>query len=195
MPANGLKWEIAQTTARLMHQQQLQDYGLAKRKALETLGLSARETLPENRLVDQALQEHLSLFATDADLAWTQHLKQTANHASEFLVNFRHYIGGSLASQTSKQQDRLELHVYCDTPESLLWALQENQIPYDESQRVVRINRQQEREFPCFSFVANEVAVSITVFPDSRPQARPCDSDGSARPRLKPQQLQALLSH
>lgn len=191
MPASGLKWDIAQTAARLMHQQRLQDYGIAKRKALESLGLSTREALPENRLIDEALQQQLALFASEADREWAVKLQQTAQDASDFLADFRHYIGGSLASQTCKQDDRLEVHLYCDAPENLLWALQENQIPYDESQRVVRVGRQQEKEFPCFSFVANDVAVSITVFPDSRPQARPCDTDGSARPRLKPQQLRA----
>lgn len=189
MPHSGLKWEIAQTAARIMHQQRLQEYGIAKRKALESLSLAAREALPENKLVDEALKEQLALFASEADRNWSAALLQAARDASSFLADFSHYIGGSLASQTSKQDDRLEIHLYCDTPEALLWALQDNSIPYDESQRVIRVGRQIEKEFPCFSFVANNIAVSITVFPDTRPQARPCDTDGSPRPRLKPKQL------
>lgn len=189
MTGSGAKWEIAQAAARIMHQQRLQEYGIAKRKALESLGLPHREALPENKLVDEALKEQLALFANEADRNWSTALLQAAQDASEFLAGFSHYIGGSLASQTSKQDDRLEVHLYCDTPEALLWVLQDNSIPYDESQRVVRIGRQVEKEFPCFSFVANSIAISITVFPDTRPQARPCDTDGSPRPRLKPKQL------
>lgn len=189
MAQSEVKWEIAQTAARLMHQQSLQDYGIAKRKALESLGLPSRQALPENQQVDEALRQQLALFASEADKQWKQKLQQAATNASEFLKTFRHYIGGSLASQTCKQDDRLEIHLYCDTAEPLLWSLQDNQIPYVEGQRVIQIGRRQEQEFPCFSFVADEVAVSITVFPDTRPQARPCDSDGSPRPRLKPSQL------
>lgn len=191
MANSELKWEIAQTAARLMHQQSLQDYGIAKRKALESLGLPSRQALPENSLIDEALRQQLALFASEGDKLWSTKLQQAALNASDFLQDYRHYIGGSLASKTCKQDDRLEIHVYHDTAEPLLWTLQEHRIPYDESHRVIQVGRQQEREYPCFSFVADEVAVSITVFPDARPQARPCDTDGKPRPRLKPSQLKA----
>lgn len=177
---------IAQTAARIMHEQCLQDYGLAKRKALESLGLPAHTALPENQLINAALQEHLALFATDADNQWAKALTNAAQQASAFLQDFTHYIGGSLASQTAKEEDRLEIHLYHDTPEALLWHLQDNHIPYREQERVVRINRNTESSFPCFSFVADNIPVSITVFPDSRPRPRPCDTDGSPLPRIKP---------
>ncbi|MDD9893428.1 MAG: hypothetical protein OXT49_07985 [Gammaproteobacteria bacterium] len=179
------KHDIAEAAARIMHDQCLQDYGLAKRKALEALSLPAHSALPENQLINAALQEHMALFATAADHEWTEKLIEAAKQASIFLANFPHYIGGSLAFKAAKQEDRLEIHLYDDTPESLLWQLQDHGIPYREQERIVRINRNTEVSYPCFSFVANDVPVSITVFPDSRPRPRPCDIDGSPLPRIK----------
>lgn len=185
------KHAIAQAAAGIMHDQCLQDYALAKRKALESLNLPAHTALPENQLINAALKERIALFATDADREWQDKLRAAALQASNFLAAFPHYIGGSLAFDAAKQEDRLEVHLYDDTPEPLLWQLQENGIPYREQERVVRINRNSENCYPCFSFVANDVPISITVFPDSRPRPRPCDIDGSPMPRLKPQALQA----
>lgn len=183
------KTAIAETAARIMHEQCLQDYGLAKRKALEALSLPLQSTLPENRLINQALQKRLTRFATDADRAWQQQIKQAALNASEFLAHFNHAFGGSLAFNAIKQEDRLEILLYHDQTEALLWHLQDHSIPYREQERILRISRNQEQNYPCFSFVAGEVPVSITVFPDSRPRPRPCDTDGEALPTLKPSRL------
>lgn len=183
------KAAIADTAARIMHEQCLQDYGLAKRKALESLGMPPQSTLPENRLINEALQKHMALFSSNADRAWQDKIKQAAQQASEFLQGFNHYVGGSLAFNAVKQEDRLEIQLYHDNTEVLLWHLQEHRIPYREQERSVRISRKHEQSYPCFSFVAGDVPVSITVFPDCRPRPRPCDIDGEALPRLKPSQL------
>lgn len=172
-----------------MHDQCLQDYGLAKRKALDALNLPAQTALPENRIINDALREHMALFATDADKKWQAALNAAAKNASAFLQDFPHFIGGSLAFRAPKLEDRLEILIYSDNTESLLWHLQEHSIPYREQERIVRISRREEQSYPCFSFVANEVPVSLTVFPDHRPRPRPCDVDGEALPRLKPSQL------
>ena len=183
---------IAEAAARIMHQQRLQDYGLAKRKALESLESAQHSAMPENRLINKALQEYIQCFGNAADKDWETQLTTAAKEASAFLNEFPHYVAGSLASQVAKLDDRLEIHLYSDSTEPLLWRLQDHDIPYREQERVVRINRQTEYSYPCFSFVANNIPVSITVFPDSRPRPRQCDIDGSPMPRLKPTQLAAL---
>lgn len=180
------KQAIAEAAAKIMHHQCLQDYGLAKQKALDSLGLPGNTPLPENQLINRALQAHLALFASDADKHWAEQLEDAAQQASHFLAPFVHYIGGSLASQTAKQEDRLEILLYVDCTEELLWRLQEYNIPYREQERVVRTSRKQEGSYPCFSFVANNIAVSITVFPNSKPRLRPCDIDGTPLPWRKP---------
>jgi hypothetical protein len=186
------KQELAEIAARIMHQQRLQDYGVAKRKALETLATTPQTAMPENRLINEALQRYIACFGNADDQNWAAQLKRSAKEASAFLSEFPHYIAGSLASNIAKLDDRLEIHLYSDSTEPLLWTLQDHHIPYREQERVVRINRQTEASYPCFSFVANDIPVSITVFPDSRPRPRQCDIDGSPMPRLKPKQLGAL---
>jgi hypothetical protein len=58
---------VAQEAARIIVNQGLRDYGLAKKKAAERLGLNTRGSLPGNAEIEQAVSEHLQLF--DSSLA------------------------------------------------------------------------------------------------------------------------------
>ena len=54
---------LAQEAARIIVEQGIQDFRVAKNKAAERLGLKDRGSLPGNSEIQQAVGEHLQLFS------------------------------------------------------------------------------------------------------------------------------------
>ena len=57
---------VAQEAARIIVNQGIRDYGLAKKKAADRLGLNARGALPGNAEIEEAVGEYLQIFAGEA---------------------------------------------------------------------------------------------------------------------------------
>ena len=60
---------VAQEAARIIVNQGIRDFGLAKKKAAERLGLTDRGSLPGNAEIELAVSEHLQLFAGESHSA------------------------------------------------------------------------------------------------------------------------------
>ena len=58
---------LAQEAARIIVEQGIQDYRLAKTKAAERLGLSTRGSLPGNPENEHAVGEHLKPFGRESN--------------------------------------------------------------------------------------------------------------------------------
>ena len=57
---------IAQEAARVIVNHGVRDYRVAKQKAAERLGVSARGSLPGNAEIEAAVAEHLQIFGGEA---------------------------------------------------------------------------------------------------------------------------------
>ena len=57
---------LAQEAARIMAEHGVDDYGFAKRKAAERLGVGEHAVLPKNSEVEAALVEYQRLFAAES---------------------------------------------------------------------------------------------------------------------------------
>ena len=57
-----MRERIAQLAARLIAEDGMQDYGMAKRKAARQLGAPDSHSLPNNSEVEQALREYQALY-------------------------------------------------------------------------------------------------------------------------------------
>ena len=60
--AEHLRRALAQEAARIMAEQGIDDYRLAKRKAAERLGATDIAVLPKNTEIEEALADHQRLF-------------------------------------------------------------------------------------------------------------------------------------
>ncbi len=56
---------LAQEAARIIVEQGIQDYRVAKKKAAERLGMTGRGSLPGNPEIEHAVSEHLRLFGRE----------------------------------------------------------------------------------------------------------------------------------
>lgn len=109
------------------------DYGAAKRRAVDALGLPGRTPLPSNEQVEMAVREHLRLFHADTQPQELRALRRLALPWMQRLAAFRPHLSGAVWRGTATRQNDIRLELFCDDPKSAeIWLLDQN-LRYDVS--------------------------------------------------------------
>ncbi|HDP88941.1 MAG TPA: hypothetical protein ENN42_03160, partial [Thioalkalivibrio sp.] len=153
---------IAEEAARLVLDEGFEDFGLAKRKAAEHLGLGATRNLPKNVEVEAAVLERQSLFQTEAERANVARLREAALQAMRMFESYAPRLVGSALKGTAHAGRRITLHLFADSVEELCFLLMDRKIPYQLGERRLRFGGEF-RALPTVSFVAGEVEVEAVV--------------------------------
>lgn len=156
---------IAVEAARLMSESGMRDYYAAKRKAAERLGITDEAQLPRNTEIEDALREHQRIFQGDVQSHHLRTLRETALEALQFFDRFRPRLVGAVLEGTADQHSAVCLHLFADTPEEVAIFLSDNGIPFEESERRLRVKHEHWEHRPVFRFRADDVPVDLTVFP------------------------------
>jgi len=170
---------IAVEAARLISEQGLRDYGVAKRKAAERLGLVAADTaLPKNSDIEEALREYQRLFDAQDQPQRLRHLREVAREALQFFAPFEPRLVGAVLDGSADRHSAVCLHVFSDDVESVLGFLEERSIPVEQQDRPLRLSRDTTREFPALLFKAGTTAIDLTVLPTDLLRHAPLDRNG-----------------
>lgn len=199
-PSNGddrQRRVLAQETARIIVDQGVRDYRIAKIKAAERLGLSTRGALPGNAEIEQAVSEHLLLFSGDSHAQLLQHLREAALAAMVLLAAFTPRLVGPVLAGTADENSVVNLHLFSDSPESIAMFLDAENIPSQlyERRLKMRPGRSVRAEgFAGYAFAHAGEAIEATVFPvDGIRQAPISPIDGKPMRRLDEKGVRALL--
>jgi hypothetical protein len=192
--ASHLRTQVANEAARIMREQGIKDYLLAKRKAAERLGARERSSLPGNDEIAAALTEQQRLFGGGVYEAHLQRLRTTAIRAMRLFEGFQPRLVGSVLTGAVTENSDVSLHVFADTPEDIAMRLLENRIPYDITERRVRYTSERTEIMPAYRFMAGDVAVEIVVFPIASIRQPPtCPVDGRPMRRARLAELSELI--
>ncbi len=185
---------VAQEAARIIVNQGIRDYGLAKIKAAERLGLGGRGSLPGNAEIEQAVSEHLQLFAGDSHADLLQSMRQAALSAMELLSPFTPRLVGPVLNGTADANSAVNLHVFADSAESVAHALDQNGLNYKPYERRLKSRRDRAETYAGFEFHHREASVQATVFPvDGIRQAPISPIDGKPMKRADEKAVRELL--
>ena len=185
---------VAQETARIIVNQGIRDFGLAKKKAAERLGLRDRGSLPGNAEIEQAVSEHLQLFAGDSHMDLLQSMRQAALSAMEMLSPFTPRLVGPVLNGTADANSAVNLHVFADSAESVAHALDQNGLNYKPYERRLKSRRDRTETYAGFEFHHGEASVQATVFPvDGIRQAPISPVDGKPMRRADEKAVRELL--
>jgi len=112
--STALAEQIAATAARLVVEEGL-DYGPAKRRAAQVLGVNARAaSLPDNQQVEDEVRDYLSLFCADTQPAELAALRAVALEWMQRLSAFRPHVTGAVWRGTATRLNSIHLQLYCD---------------------------------------------------------------------------------
>ncbi len=185
---------LAQEAARIICDQGIQDYRLAKTKAAERLGMSARGSLPGNPEIEQAVSEHLALFGRESHSSLLQTLRRAAVSAMHVLSDFSPRLVGPVLNGTASETAAVNLHVFTDTPELVAIALDKVSVAYKPFERRLKSRRKQAETYAAFRFEHDNALIEATVFPfDGIRQAPISPVDGKPMRRADSDAVRRLL--
>lgn len=188
-----MRLRIAQEAARQMAEDGQLDFYNAKRKAAIHLGADDTHNLPQNHEVDEALQAYQRLFQTDSHPQHLLHLRQTAQEAMRLFADFDPYLAGPVLSGTAGPHTEVQLQLYAPTIETVLFYLLDQDIPYQQSETLLRFNGD-EQAFPTLRFIAGEDTIELVILPDSRLRQPPKSPlDGKPMKRARIDELERLI--
>ncbi|HWT14226.1 MAG TPA: hypothetical protein VN581_00470 [Patescibacteria group bacterium] len=162
---SDLRARLAQEAARIMAEQGVRDFGAAKRKAAERLGIRDERDLPANRDIEAALRDYQRLFQSATQPRRLRRLREIAVEAMAFFSRFEPRLVGAVLEGTADEHSAVCLHLFDDDPSEVLRFLEDQQIPCDEDERVLRLTREHSAEFPSLRFDADDHAIDLTVLP------------------------------
>jgi hypothetical protein len=190
-----LRYALAQEAARLMTDQGIDDFGLAKRKAAERLGVGDASVLPKNTEIEQALADRQRLFSADTHPSVLHDLRNVAVRAMHMLREFHPRLVGPVLNGTASAHSEINLHLFAESPESVGLRLLEQGVPHQVAERRLRYERDRMVAYPAYRFVAGQQPIDAVVFPlDGIRQSPASPVDGRPMRRGDLKELESLLS-
>src|SRR5574341_550942 len=131
-PANRqqMRTRIAHLAARMIAEDGVSDYGLAKRKAARQAGAPDSRNLPTNLEIEEALRAYQQLYQADEHPERLQRLRELALEMMRLLAAFNPHLTGALLSGSIGRHADVHLHLYTDSPKELEIFLLNQQIPF-----------------------------------------------------------------
>ncbi|MGE0115660.1 MAG: hypothetical protein AB7T07_12360 [Steroidobacteraceae bacterium] len=189
-----LRRTVAHEAARIMAEQGIDDFLLAKRKAAERLHISNISALPKNTEIEAALIEYQRLFQSQHHERQLYELRHVALHLMQLLHDFRPRLVGSVLSGSATAHTEINLHVFVDRAEQIVMQLEEHGIQPHHAEKKVRYEPDRVISCPSFKFIAGQQAVEIVVFPlDGIRQSPSSPVDGRPMPRADIEAVADLL--
>lgn len=182
--SQNLRRQVAIEAARLMMEQGIDDYLLAKKKAALRLGLNAHAALPGNHEIELALIENRRLFAGADSMRTLTEMRSKALNSMRLLSAFRPRLVGALVSGAITATSAVELHLYTDSVEAVAMHLMDQRIDYDLVERRVRFAADDSRLTPVYRFEFEEVEIEAFVFAcngERQPPLSPIDGKSMVR--------------
>ena len=192
--ADLLRQAVADEAARIMREQGVDDFLLAKRKAAERLGVTDASILPRNTEIEAALVAHQRLFAADRHEADLAAMRRSALEAMRLMSDFQPRLVGPVLAGTASAHSEINLHLFTESPEAVSIRLEERGVPHEVLERRLRYERDRVVTYPALRFVAGRQTVDAVVFPlDGIRQAPSSPVDGKPMRRASAAEVEALL--
>lgn len=190
---NDTRSRIAYLAARLMAEDGIEDYGLAKRKAMRQAGALETKQLPTNEEVDAALRAYRQLYHNEEHRSRLRELLARALHAMRELSQFNPYLTGSVLSGNAGKYADIDLQLFTDNAKALELYLIDHRIPYRTAQSRIYAG-DEVRTVPVYTVNDGDIDIQLTVLStrDLRAPLR-TNPDGKAIERAKPQAVEELL--
>ena len=192
---NDTRSRIAHVAARLMAEDGIEGYALAKRKAARQLGVPDARQLPTNEEIDAALRIHQHLYQENEHRSRLKQLRERALNAMRELAQFNPYLTGSVLSGNAGKYADIDLQLFTDDAKALEHYLIDRRISYKTAQ--CRLYAGEDlRTVPVFTVNDGGIDVQLTVL-STRELRTPLKTslEGKAIERARMQVVEALLAN
>lgn len=187
---NAMRRNIAALAARLMAEDGIADYGLAKRKAARQLGAPETEALPNNAEIEAELRAYQAIYQEDEQRERLLAMRRTAVEVMRLLDPFRPYLTGPVLDGTAGRYAEIDLEAFPDSGKEVEIFLLNQGIRFEQSEP-----RRSGAEVPecVLTFDWSDFPVKLSLYePDAERAHKRRNGRASERARLS--LVEALLA-
>jgi hypothetical protein len=130
-----MRARIAAAAARIMAEDGVEDFALAKRKAARQLGAEDTQALPKNEEVELELRTYQTLYQGEEQRERIRYLRGRALEAMRLLEEFRPYLSGPVLKGTAGRYSGIDLQLFTDDNKAVELFLLSRAIAYEVSQQ------------------------------------------------------------
>ncbi len=187
-PSTGARASIASAAARLMAEDGITDYHLAKKKAARQLGLPEHTAFPDNAEVEAELRAYRSLYQGEDHEEMLDALRHTALDVMELLAPFNPYLTGSVLDGTAGEHSTIDILLFADSAKEVEIFLLNRGID------VEHVEPRNERVEAVLVMETDTADANLVIMPPHLERVALKYRDGRPRERVRAEALQALLS-
>ncbi len=173
---NTLSDRICQEAARLLVDGEAESLLRAKKKALNHLGFPSDTPLPSNKEIENAVQSRQGLFHAQSHRNHLEKLRRTALEAMVFLQSFNPHLVGPILEGVILAEPELQLHIFAETLENVTHWLDQQHIPYQQTEKQLLFGGNRHKNIPILRFLADTVMIELYVFNQLGLREAPLDS-------------------
>lgn len=189
---NHMRERICDLAARLMADDGIQDYALAKRKAARQLGAVDTRYLPDNHELEDALRQRLALY-NPQQASHVKILREQALNLMQQLAPFSPRLIGSVLSGSATRYVAPTLLVFCNDLNEILFFLMQETQTYKLTEQRFKLNGALVK-LPVVHLAAPLAEASLIVVPMTTPGLHLCAADGREIDSADIKRVQALLN-
>ncbi len=161
-----LRARIAAGAARIMAEDGVDDFALAKRKAARQLGAEDGRALPNNEEVETELRAYQALFQGEEQRSRIRFLRRRALEAMHALAGFKPYLVGPVLKGTAGRYSDVDLQLFTDDSKAVELFLLDRGIGYEVSEQR-HFNGDRERAVSILRLEWTGVAFNLAVYADN----------------------------
>ena len=128
-----MRARVAAAAARMMAEDGVEDFALAKRKAARQLGAADTQSLPKNEEIEAELRAYQTLYQHEEQRSRLQSLRERALEVMRLLSQFRPYLAGPVLKGTAGRYSDIDLQLFADDSKEVELFLLNRNIPFDIS--------------------------------------------------------------
>lgn len=191
---NDRRSTIAHLAARLMAEDGIEDYALAKRKAARQAGMTDTRELPNNDEIDAALRTYQQIYHQEAHRDRLRALRQEALRAMRELAQFNPHLTGSVLSGNAGKYADINLQLFTDSAKAVELYLIDRGIPYRTAQSRLYCGSEPLMA-PVYTVENDGTEIELTVLsPRELRGSLKTSPEGKGIERAKPHAVEQLLA-
>ncbi|MGH8551558.1 MAG: hypothetical protein ACRERU_23715 [Methylococcales bacterium] len=153
---------IARESAKILIEEGIDDFQLAKQKAARRLGYGPTHPLPGNEEIEHAVHEYHRLFRARIQDSHIRKLRSVALKAMTFLADFSPRLVGNVVDGTAGQHSPVVIYLAADNPEPVVISFLNANIPFVESSRR-RLIAGKQMVYPVLNFMHDDIKIEAHI--------------------------------
>lgn len=185
---DGIRASIAAAAARLIAEDGITDYHLAKRKAARQLGLPEHTAYPDNAEVESELRAYRSLYQGEEHEELLHELRETALELLELFADFHPYLTGSVLDGSAGEHSRIDILLFADSAKEVEIFLLNHDLAYEHAEP------RHDKAEAVLVLETDTADANLVIFPPTMERVSLKYRDGRPRERVRADGLRELLA-